>query len=1837
MARLPVDILLYIASLRFLTLNDIVQWRATASIFYHSIPMPSAAMILQAAFLFQIRPQRGHREQPPMSPVCNQTSFHPKNSSSASYPHHAAVPPRKDLYVIYRDRELQEVISRLTTLLTHPEFHPRLMRCSYSFRHNHPHDHTLSGSGKQSQRRRERTRRDLYDYPIFLTGNPPDLVRLAIEFGHVPFVDHLLSRGFRPRDLPEYFTMIPFMMPESDDVLDLDEDITEDFGIHHQDSEIETKRTVARARHQQRQAVMMKRSLELSQIWECMRVANQELMDACSRADLAAVLKVLDSTLINPRMALDDPAELEQLWLDPRPEYKGKGKQKAVPDPVEYEDMLEGQSRHDSIGTGSVEHDDNIHDVLGAGIDMFAQEASTSRQLPSLGTPRFPGSPGSISVQQGSNSQQSSQPSSSTQPLLIHRASIFKPRERVESTSGYAPSSGSSNPDLYSKTFTNTDNNKPNNQLHQPWIDGRALTSALLAICFRRDGVESPQAQAAEEAKAVPIIQEILKYDCMLTAQALGQAALGVVFSRPLGSLQRAQLAKCRLPKRPKGDIGKEVNEFVGVTAMDLLMERMGPREWLKLIKCFLQRREFEDLAVILEKCPFKGPQLETKEKTPFKSHADSGSTSLASSSNAGSTTSLGAALGQRHQSDAAIVRELLCREAGICGVGSRLNNFTGRGMGQTSCHVSSTLHESSHVLFTGSGTRFSHSFMLPRGGFRGIGGNSSGHTGAASNHGQAIETESYHGAEDALSDGAGVGDQEKMEAPRPYHAGGPPRRHDDQEQHDEVDEEEEEMGVTQDQDDAQDSNLAFGGVGSSTTSSCRPGPGIAGIAIQVQAPDHILKALLKMGFRFFSICDLSISDRRHPLALQFRHQEKVNRQLIEFCMVPNLDGHGGLERDWADVDETREDSGHAEEVLTNSHGRRRRRYQRQVEIDPSDFQHHAEVVYKFLYPAASNPNRGSVSIPALPSFDRPPRGAQRLTTSELSSAPPRPPVHPTPRAPSPLPVATRPPPPSTTGQPSLTPSNKVQFVLPPVQLGESFESVTGLAATFDINNVVLDDEMPLLRLRFPPLPLRSARYSKTRLSKSMPLPIRASMIELRKTGGESSFFFGGIYDEEDEEEAEEARRKAVESHHRMVQETTTRRVREHLSSDYIDLMTVGICLYQACYHRKEHLLGVLLENRLLIAQDALTGAVQVAGSVGWKRGLEMLLMQHGDMEAEVEPTVTTNSEHVHLGTSMKWDHASAVQLYPGGNTGSISNMHQGNRTFHNYTDGGNHNMDGAPGSGNTTQSLDGLLGRGIRRHQSDSGRLHQLFRDNKSSSSTGQPQPPPPPRRASFDFSRTPMFFSSSSPASESPTPPSLFTPVLPGSASAAPRLPAEMPTEGEQRRSFKSKLSMLLPNISSSLSGSSSASASHVPPNFPTKKQLETRRGSLGSLGGMVTTTTTAATGGGLYPITTTTEVSSTTMIMLSTSGLWSLPNTMMLRKSRNAVVALMAACTRNDPSLVRWLVESFADIKVPHVMQALMIACDRGLVRVAKVLVGVRSSRNNDQHQEQNKSRVLFREWLESQRQRILALTTSWPSPAAVAATAEDPNHDSFPFLFLMESSPLLRHYFQILNTLSTCQFMSWKPPTTTRALRRTPQEIKYSMIQVLLTPLLDVLGPIAVRKALNRMPKDCWWPVDPDVRAAIDQEASRAMVQLASVIRHQRKVLQQSNRKRQMRQSLELDIPLLAKVAMNNVVNNKSSAAEDEGAEGGGYGDEKAAKSTKGKWKTRVRKWIVKKRQPAPFVGPASAVVVVANFDIEKGAPGVDSEVPVIKRGGARGGEPGARPKSFFKRMSLHIKK
>ncbi|KAG0349451.1 hypothetical protein BG004_005802 [Podila humilis] len=1801
-------------------------------------------MILQAAYLFQIRPQRGHRDQELASNSRDQSSFIPKSSSGSSYRHPAPARPQRDLYVIYRDRELHEILARLTSLLTHPEFQPRLMRCSYSFRHRDDYNR-MAREEKRSKKRRERTRRDLYNYPIFLTGNPPDLVRLSIEFGYVPFVDHLLSRGFRPRDLPEYFTMVPFMMPEFDDVLDLDPEAGATSGAYIQDSGIESKRAAARAAHQHQQAVMMKRFLELSQIWECIRVANQELMDACSRADYSAVLKVLDSTLIKPRIPLDDPSELEYSWMEPGFDAKAKGKQKATYRTEDQEDLL--RTYRNSIGPDSIDHD-----------------------------------------------------------------KIHQDRERVESTPGLStPSTAYSDPDLFTSSLRPPHESLKQilDQPHMPWVDGRALTSALLAICFRRDGVESSEAQAIEEEKVVPILKEILKYDCMLTAQALGQAALGIIYSRPLGALKRAKQKRVEKTKYrysqnkqrvSSSDADKTSDGFESIAAMDLLMERMGPREWLKVIKCFLQRREFEDLAVVLERCPFKGSQLETKEKSSISSrHTDSGSTSLASCSASGSSTSLSQPVPSPpfSSSDAATARELLCREAGICGVGTRLNQFTGRGVGQASCHVSSTLHDSSRVLYTGSGTRFSHSFMLPRGGFRGIGGNSSGHNGATSSNGHALDTDSNHVPEDTNThDGprAGMGDHGDNSASVPRQSGG--QRTSDfrgQEADTEEDEDDEEyIGVHQDLDEAQDSNLAFGGVGSSTTSSSRPGPGIAGIAIQVQAPDHIFRALIKMGFRFFSICDLSIAETHHPLALQFRQQERTNRLLIEFCMVPNLDGHGGLDRGSTDPTDP-EDSGHAEEP---THPNNRRHRKRPLEIDPSDLAHYSETVQKFLYPAASNPNRGSISIPVLPSMFPPSGVAQRQSASDGITLSPTTILSLPSSAPAPGPIQmpalqdALPMPSSSVGPSALTPSNKLEFVLPPIQLGESFETITKIAE-FGLNDISLDIPTPI-RLRYPPLALNSAKYSKSRLLKSMSLPIRTSMIELRtmRHDGAGSFFhFGHISEVEDK--AEEERRKAVESHRKMVQDTTIRRVREHLASDYIDLMTVGICLYQACYHRKECLLRVILEHRLLIAQDALTGAVQVAGSVGWKNGLDILLGQFGDMEAEIEPVVTTTSEHVHMGTSMKWDHASAAQLFPGGsNLGN--NTQQSSSTFHNYTDVNQQDRFLNTGA---TQGMDGLAGLGLRRHRSDGGRLHYLLQSRNGSTRTlssvnnnGQQQQQHQqqlPRRASFDFSRSPLF--SPPPGYVSSSPPSLFAPVLQPSAAdnvSQSHLGLSHDSSNQQhnisgsnnsnnhncndsindvdqtrrrsnnregarpRSSIMSKLSFLLPNLSTSNPSATSAAASALPPAIPTKKQLETRRGSLGSLGGMVTKTTTPS-GGGLYPITTTTEVSSTTMVMLSTAGLWSLPNAMMLRKSRNVVVALMAACTRNDPALVRWLIETFADIKISHVMQALMIACDRGMIRVAKVLVGMRST--SGAQQQKNRSdgggRLLFRQWLESQYRQIRTLTTSWPSSLSSSSFMDEQSHNSYPFLFMLESSPLLRHYYQILNTLSTCQFMTRTPnsanvSSAVRALRRTPQEIKYSLIQVLLTPLFEVLGPIAIRKAMNRMPKDCWWPLDTDVRSMIDQEASKAMVALASEIRQQRKIQQQQEqvkRQRQKRHVLELDIPLLAAVEVNN---QSSLVAEEQEIALMALNEKenRGNKGTAGRWKTRVRKWLVQKRKTDGHNGginegggrapePPAAVVVVTNVDIEKAAEeGNDVDVQdTVKR----------RQKSFFKRMSIHLKK
>ncbi|KAF9420392.1 hypothetical protein BGZ94_009127 [Podila epigama] len=2009
------------ASLRFMTLNDIVNLRATASMLYHSIPMPNAVMILQAAYLLQIRPQRGCRSEQSQTPISptqhHQNSYLNKSTSRVCYLPLSASTPQKDLYVTYRDHELKDIIRRLTKILVHPEFHPRLMRCSYSFRHRQHHDSHPSHHNEHSsepttstqqaqktmtsRKRQERKRRDLYDYPIFITGNPPDLVRLAIEFGHVPFVDHLLSRGFRPRDLPEYFGMIPFMMPESDTLLELEGQISKGGNVNRQ--VIEAKRAEAMARHQQRQAVMMQRSMELNQIWECMRASNQELMDACSRADLAAVRKVLDATLIHERVALDDPTELEQTWSETIPgpnDIKGKGKAKGKQRAGGQDDLLDDRSRQGSIGTSPDEFDDDERvEILGSGVgagtggSMSTLESSTRRQPQIHITARHAGPRPAhhldISQQQPNPLQQyipppppSYLPSSHssagfdpTQPLLIHRASIFKMRERTESdVEDEAPSAGTSSDhdrlSNYKGDYNNNndiyvDHAKDNHgSTHMPWVDGRALTSALLAICFRRNGVESSEAQAVEEAKAVAIMNEILKYDCMLTAQSLVQAALGVVYSRPRGSLKRVQQQRQQAlqTKRHSGypkslqtprdaphtdhqsaDDGRDTkHEGIGLTAMDLLMERMGPREWLKLIKCYLQRREFEDLAVVLEQCPFKGPQLETREKAP--SHQpDSGTTSTGStSSDTSSHTSVSGTMPrfmnqahhQQHQQhgynndDPVPSRELICREAGICGVGTRLNQFTVRGIGQPSCQVSSTLHESSRVLFTGSGTRFSHTFMLPRGGFRGIGGNSSGHTRNASGSGYAQDADSNDNAGGVGDEYAsthaqpafGIGGSDDNPSqfnqylhPTPPNEFSQPTHHyqaddggeeeEEDEEEEEEDEDDDEEGVEDDEEEqgmsgihpspegTQDSNLAFGGVGSSTTSSSRPGPGIVGIAIQVQAPEAILRALFKMGFRFFSICDLSIPDTRHPLALQFRHQEKVNRLLIEFCMVPNLDGHGGLDRnedeDLEEENYSDEEGGEDydamvvdddEEYRRKVAAKRRRRQQqrrrrRQRNIDPADLEHHRQAVQRFLYPAANNPNRGSVSIPILPSMVPERRASPNIGRTRVHRQQPRqqqPPRPPRPAAMSiPLPMApeTESTTPDGTEEGSstlarnagtLTPSNRLQFVLPPVQLGESFGSIASLA-NFDLCDVVLgqDENKDLSvdnedyingrgvgnsskhstprRSRYPPLALNSPLYAKSGLSKSMPLPIRASMIECR-TRFEGSFFHFGHPLYQNEAQQREDRRRTLEAQRRRVQETMTRRVRDHLTSEYVDLMTVGICLYQACYHRKEHLLKVILEHRLLIAQDALTGAVQVAGSVGWRRGLEILLVEQGDIEAEVEPVVVVTSEHVHLGTSMKWDHASAAQLYQG--SGTLGSMQQSNRTLHHHNN--NNYMDGSGliSGSSTAGSGNGGFGYGLRRHRSDGGRIHQLYTgEGSSSNSLGiqqqqQPQQPPQqsqsPRRASFDYySSSPLFsppggYFSSPPMSDASSP-SLFSPVLPHSAAATvtaspSRRGSESEGEvlggisgmgvvgesmlsagggggggtigngnrsGRRRRSvLKSKLSMLLPSSHQAKHSTSPSSASV--PGFqapPSQKYRETRRS---SLGGMVTTTTTPAgggAGGSLFPITTTTEVSSTTMIMLSSSGLWSLPSTMMLRKSRNAVVALMAACTRNDPSLVRWLVETFADIKMAHVMQALMIACDRGLIRVVKVLVGVRRVpltaaasqthahtrryRGGDgQRQSQEgphrgrKNRDLFRQWLEGQHQRILALTTSVTATAAATAAATamssatspqhplapnpDPpvasttgsgsgsgstlasHHDSFPFLFMMESSPLFRHYYQILNTLSTCQFMSWKPPAAsakTRALQRAPLEIKYELIQILLTPLLEVLGPISLRKAINRMPKDCWWPMDEDVRSVIDEEASRAMVILASELRLQKKQREMEQQQRVQQQQSSFQQP------------------------------------------------------------------------------------------------------------------
>ncbi|KAF9551763.1 hypothetical protein EC957_004086 [Mortierella hygrophila] len=1753
---------------------------------------------------------------------------------------------------------------------------------------------------------------------------------------------------------------------------------------------------------QNRDTTLLKRSLELNQIWECMRLASQELMDACSRADFDAVLKILDSTLVKPRLSLEESAaqdaalaaardigddEVENLTESTGEgvDRHGKRSQSGL-DPV--------QSRHDSIGTGSENRflDDGLimtatmQEMRGAGVGTSSSHRASAVSVPS---------------------RDHTLESSEGVPSVIHRPSLFRQRSRASSDGGCTSSdSNYDNQSQYqyqplqhpvSDTLSGSDNttNKDDDMdppPHMPWIDGRALTSALLAVCFRRDGYESPEAELDEELRALPIVRELLKYDCMLTAQSLGQAVLGVAYSRSAGSLKRAReqrllFRRQRLyPHRrqdqsvsgssshsrrdsiAQGIVGSDTSagavagvgasgtgdvgvQRVGLTesVMDLLLERIGPREWLKLIKCYLQRQEFDDLAVVLERCPFKGPQLETRNKDQQQDknqqqrpYSGPGGISFGRAGARGgySNTITGAGGGsllspQQGEYDRQRVREMVCRETGICGVGTRIGHFNGRGAGQASYNVSSTLYEASRILFTGSGTRFSHSYMLPRGGFRGIGGNSSGHTGSPSNSttSQVAGTaESLHAVDDQevpVSHPAATAVAESNQTPLSSSQQQSPLQTNSQDQdrrppqfrtmHCDVndnydnpdtdessnnsdddlydDEEDPESNIEQ-----FDSNFAFGGVGSSTTSSSRPGPGIVGIAIQVQAPEHILNALLKMGFRFFSVCDLSISDSSHPLALQFRQQEKTNRQLIEFCMVPNLER-------LSDVSGDAEGSG----GVKLGKKRKGRKFDKPngSRYDEADREAHALVVQAFLYPAANNPTRGWSSIPALPAMMS--SISQRIRTvsggylgppspSSMPaaavafpvSAPPSPSATATPQsAPAPAPAT------SNAGPSMLTPSNRLQFVLPLMQLGDSFESISTVAKFADQQNPDLDFSPSSLTAPSTPTnptaaindfndgspsqsTLTPRRYRQSGFATSMPLPIRTSMVEKRLSAG--STFFAAHNNNNNSNSSSSAGYHLLHSpnsstslaaaaihfanQQRMLLEATRRRVRETLRSDYMDLMTVGICLYQACYHEKETLLVVLLEHRLLIAQDALTGAVQVAASVGWKRGLELLLVQCGDMEAEIEPVVTTTSEYVHLGTSIKWDHATAVQVFP-----------NGRREPGSAGSGGRSSIPGSLGARRGARvaaagGLEGLVTRGLRRHRSDGSRLSR-FGEGLFGSGAGGPsytagdvaeRPVALNRRASFELSRLPILQSgvfSTSPTSEGPTVPvhvPLLEPVIPSPRSS----------------SLRSKLSSLIPNLAIASGSTTDLSQKPTSKNKqqPPTQQHPTPTSAL---------FTKAAHRPDLPPA----------ILMLSTSGLWSLPTVMMQRKSRNAVVALMAACTRNDPALVTWLIETFADIKVVHIMQALMIACDRGLLRVVKALLGgplgavgdereggsgkkkaSLDKKKKDATAAAESSRSLFRRWLAFQYQQILDMTQqpvsiSSPSttkPPAVSGVAEQdnekydettaptvnrtdpeadssdlPRFDSFPFVFLMESSPIFRHYYQTLNTLSSCQFMlkrsgvhpvsgtrttaataaaaasAGPPPSSSgtqqqqpqtsapehdgensnplgsstldttateagstattlppmtplqrrasasastsfhpssppqppkhtpasehRPTQVPPQDIKREIIRLMLAPVLETFGPISVRKALDRLPKDSWWPLDHDVRTMVDQEARKDMVAVVMAMKRQQKQKQERELRvlRAMRQRAE---------AMDADAESEEMSSEGEGVGG-----------------------------------------------------------------------------------------
>ncbi|KAG0308547.1 hypothetical protein BGZ98_007633 [Dissophora globulifera] len=1669
--------------------------------------------------------------------------------------------------------------------------------------------------------RAKRTRRDLQDYPIFTTGNPPDIVRLAIEFGHVPFIDHLLHRGFRPRELPEHFSLVPFLSVERSDVqrrVQISSSDDEQGRLHTTDRE-----GVAELEEQTGHCIngstsISKRFSELNQIWECMRVANQELIDACSRADFDAVLKVLDATLSQQRLVLEASSDIgasSALGSDSDSDSPLTQKCKTNKGKQRHPSYDAPQDRHDSIGTGSVAHflRGDIAEFNGAGVGSFSSSQ--------------PGSSASHSRDRTANAEEGEQlreleqitvipvanftENVSAMPVkssesLVSRSALFKTKRRAESCSG----------DDLTQTAS-----RSSSYVHMPWIDGRALTSALLAVCFRRDGYESEESEALEERRAVPIVTEILKYDCMLTAQSLGQAVLGIAYSRSSGSLKRAYDQRFKRFQRHEKDsspvglpeavsqsstststrVPENDSRGPDVSVMDLLMERIGPREWLKLIKCYLQRQEFEDLAVILELCPFKGPQLETKYKDIESRHRYSSRTASKN-------------ITVPHELYRQQARELICREAGICSVGSRLNHFNGRGIGQASYNVSATLHDTSRVVFTGSGARFNHNFMLPRGGFRGIGGNTSGHTSSA---GTSSSTDGIEAGE--LFTVAAEATRQSTPATEGGHSLDQPQssRHSQHERRwqplmsnsksrgeEELEGEEEEEVVTDgdgdgdgdlsnsEQLDVQDSSLAFGGVGSSTTSSSRPGPGIVGIAIQVQAPEHIVNALLRMGFRFFCICDLSISDTRHPLALRFRQQEIMNRQLIEFSMVPNTDI----------ISSTLSGTSLGPvEVKGKAKARRTDARDDKTQYDLSDMEHHAQIVERFLYPAASHLARPSASSPTLPSQVPGINGSDGSDIQQQSDASTESDIL---EFASPLSVSESVPAQASSSS-ALSASDRLHFELPPMYLGESFDSIASVVEFPDHSSV---QESALTQEKNPdasyPAPISQAQYQNSGLAKSMPLPIRKSMTESRDTSSGCSSI-----PRTPDLSIDHARATALLAHQRMVNETTKRRIREQLSSEYIDLVTVGICLYQACYHMKEHLLKVLLEHRLLIAQDALSGAVQVAASVGWRRGLVILLMEHGDMEAEIDPVVTTTSEYVHQGTSMKWDHASAIPIDPGETRAGIR---QGNQS-------------------NPAAIHEGfVIHSDLRRHRSDGSRLNQLSNSSSrggdiitdigsmgagvrtAARSTGLT------RSVSLGLSHSPRI-----PIPSILSPPSL-APVMPFSGAIVPN----------------ARSSSLQNRLSPEPTASAEPDARiHGRMKENKKKQQRQKDKALRhELGTTKPSHVSNSDHGDDVNGTSRTQrhPQPATVLLLSTSSLWSLPNVMIQRKNRNAVVALMAAVTRNDPDLVSWLVESFADIKIAHVMQALMIACNRGLIRVVQALVGKRS----DSKIEEDRPRHLLRQWLAFQTQMIMEKTGSGSGSVPGLETLQgnfQQRLDSYPFVFLMESSPVFRHYYQILNTLSSCQFMTRKrnshpasplaatsaafipanvnapnlvsgtsasrptssfmrvhrrsqqqqqsleqtpisgptsaapllqPPPAVRRSRtrpRTPQETKIEIIRILLDPLLEIFGSISFRRALDRMPRDCWWPLDHDVRLLADQAARMAMVTIVTntmIAKKRQQKKQRLSRRNQKQERSEHTI-----VATTDVLSEKSLEIQE---------DEKQRASKK-RWHRlagqRVQKWVV----------------------------------------------------------------